>query len=117
MRRQRFATAWLRAIASATFLERASQLCHGVAVPGNSGGTDIRGTRDLLEGGCGLLVKLGDIDGLAQAMAWVLDRPEAAREMVQRGRKSILAYELQNILKQYEALYAEINNQQSTINN
>ncbi|WP_445174130.1 glycosyltransferase [Microcoleus sp.] len=75
-------------------------------------GTDIRGTRDLLEGGCGLLVKLGDIDGLAQAMAWVLDRPEAAREMVQRGRKSILAYELQNILKQYEALYAEINNQQ-----
>jgi glycosyltransferase involved in cell wall biosynthesis len=80
-------------------------------------GTDIRGTRDLLEGGCGLLVKLGDIDGLAQAMAWVLDRPVAAREMAQRGRKSILAYELQNILKQYEALYAEINNQQSTINN
>ena len=80
-------------------------------------GTDIRGTRDLLEGGCGLLVKLGDIDGLAQAMAWVLDHPQAAREMAQRGRKSILAYELQNILKQYEALYAEINNQQSTINN
>jgi len=80
-------------------------------------GTDIRGTRDLLEGGCGLLVKLGDIEGLAQAMAWVLDRPVAAREMAQRGRKSILAYELQNILKQYEALYAEINNQQSTINN
>lgn len=80
-------------------------------------GTDIRGTRDLLEGGCGLLVKLGDIDGLAQAMAWVLDRPVAAREMAQRGRKSILAYELQNILKQYEALYAEINNQLSTINN
>jgi glycosyltransferase involved in cell wall biosynthesis len=79
-------------------------------------GTDIRGTRDLLEGGCGLLVKLGDIDGLAQAMAWVLDHPQAAREMAQRGRKSILAYELQNILKQYEALYAEINNQQLTIN-
>jgi glycosyltransferase involved in cell wall biosynthesis len=80
-------------------------------------GTDIRGTRDLLEGGVGLLVKLGDIEGLAQAMAWVLDHPVAAREMAQRGRKSILAYELQNILKQYEALYAEINNQQSTINN
>ncbi|MEG4441363.1 glycosyltransferase [Microcoleus sp. AT9_B5] len=80
-------------------------------------GTDIRGTRDLLEGGCGLLVKLGDIDGLAQAMAWVLDRPVAAREMAQRGRESILAYELQNILKQHEALYAEINNQQLTINN
>ncbi|MEG3934352.1 glycosyltransferase [Microcoleus sp. T3_B1] len=79
-------------------------------------GTDIRGTRDLLEGGCGLLVKLGDIDGLAQAMAWVLDHPQAAREMAQRARKSILAYELQNILKQYEALYAEINNQQLTIN-
>jgi len=51
------------------------------------------------------------------AMAWVLDRPQAAREMAQRGRESVLAYELQNILKQYEALYAEINNQQSTINN
>src|SRR6476469_2259002 len=115
MRRQRIATAWLRAIASATFLERASQLCHGVAVTANSGGTDIRGTRDLLEGGCGLLVKLGDIDGLAMAMAWVFDRPEASREMIQRRRKSILAYELQKILNQYEALYAEINNQQLTI--
>ena len=84
---------------------------------GNSADTDIRDTRDLLEGGVGFLVNLGDIDGLAMAMAWVFDRPEAAREMVQGGRKSILAYELQNILKQYEAVYAEINNQQSTINN
>ena len=57
-------------------------------------GTDIRGTRDLLEGGCGILVKLGDIEGLAQAMAWVIDRPVAAREMAQRGRESILAYNL-----------------------
>lgn len=70
-------------------------------------GTNIRGTRDLLEGGCGLLVKVGDVEGLAQAMAWVLDNPEEVRMMGKRGRERMAAYELKQILKLYDSLYTE----------
>ena len=70
-------------------------------------GTNIRGTRDLLEGGCGLLVKVGDVEGLAQAMAWVLDHPEEVRMMGKRGRERMAAYELKQILKLYDSLYTE----------
>lgn len=70
-------------------------------------GTDIRGTRDLLRGGCGLLVKLGDVEGLAQAMAWVLDHSEDAQAMGKRGRERMAAYDLQHILELHETLYAE----------
>jgi glycosyltransferase involved in cell wall biosynthesis len=71
-------------------------------------GTNIRGTRDLIEGGCGLLVELGDVEDMARAMARILDRPEEARLMVERGRERMTAYELSHILKQYETLYAEV---------
>ena len=79
-------------------------------------GTEIRGTRDLLEGGNGLLVKLGDINGIASAMTWILDHPEEAQQMGKRGRENMVNYDLPHILKLYEDLYAEVNNQQSTIN-
>lgn len=79
-------------------------------------GTEIRGTRDLLENGNGLLVKLGDINGIASAMAWILDHPDEAQQMGKRGRENMVNYDLPHILKQYEALYAEVNYQQSTIN-
>ena len=70
-------------------------------------GTDIRGTRDLLEGNCGLLIKVGDVEALVGAMAWILDNPEAARIMGKQGRSRIADYEVSHILKEYEALYAE----------
>jgi glycosyltransferase involved in cell wall biosynthesis len=70
-------------------------------------GTEIRGTRDLLEGGYGILVKVGDVEGLTQAMAWVLDHPKEAQAMGRRGRERITHYELQLILKLHETLYAE----------
>lgn len=70
-------------------------------------GTDIRGTRDLLEEGNGLLFQVGDVDGLVGAMTWVLDRPEEVKMMGKRGRERMAAYGLRYILKQYEDLYAE----------
>lgn len=79
-------------------------------------GTEIRGTRDLLEGGNGLLVKLGDINGIASAMAWILDHPEEAQQMGKSGRENMINYDLPHILKQYEVLYAEVNHKQSIIN-
>jgi glycosyltransferase involved in cell wall biosynthesis len=75
-------------------------------------GTTIRGTQDLLEGGCGLLVDVGDVDGLKDAMAWVLDRPEAAAKMSKLGDKRISTYNLEVIIKLHEQLYAEALNRQ-----
>lgn len=71
-------------------------------------GTEIRGTRDLLEGGNGLLVKLGDINSIASAMAWIVDHPEEAQQMGRRGRENMVNYDVPHILQLYEDLYAEI---------
>lgn len=70
-------------------------------------GTQTRGIRDLLEGDCGLIVKLGDVEGLAEAMAWMLDHPEAAKMMGKRGRERMNSYDLRQIIKQYDHLYAQ----------
>lgn len=51
-------------------------------------GTDIPGTHDLLARGCGLLVKVGDVDSIAQAMAWVLDHPAEAKMMGKHGQRT-----------------------------
>jgi glycosyltransferase involved in cell wall biosynthesis len=70
-------------------------------------GTRIRGIRDLVEGGAGILVPVGDVDGLARAMAWVLDHPEEARAMGRRGRVRMAGYDLRRILDMHETLYEE----------
>ncbi len=70
-------------------------------------GTKIRGTQDLLEGGCGLLIDLGDVDGLVAAMKWMIDRPEAAAKMARLGYERITTYDLESIIKLHEQLYAE----------
>ncbi len=69
--------------------------------------TNIRGTRDLLSDGCGLLVKVGDIEGLATAMAWVLDHPLEACIMGKRGRKRMFFYDINYIIDLHENLYTE----------
>ena len=70
--------------------------------------TAIRGTRDLLADGCGLLVQVGDIQELTKAMARILDHPQEARIMGQQGRNRILDYDLRHIIKRHEALYAGV---------
>ncbi len=70
-------------------------------------GTKIRGTQDLLLNGCGLLVDVGDVEGLAAAMTWVLDRPEEATKMSKLGLDRISTYNLDAIVKLHEQLYAE----------
>lgn len=68
-------------------------------------GTKIRGTQDLLADGCGLLVEVGDVDGLARSIAEILDRPDRAKEISQRGRERISAYDLQIVIKLHDDLY------------
>jgi glycosyltransferase involved in cell wall biosynthesis len=70
-------------------------------------GTDIRGTRELLCDGAGILVRAGDVEGLTEAMAWVLDEPEAAREMAVVGRGRTAAYDLRHVVRLHEKLYRE----------
>jgi glycosyltransferase involved in cell wall biosynthesis len=70
-------------------------------------GTNIRGTRDLLEGGCGLLVEVGDVGGLTQAMAQILDHPLEVRHLAERAHQRLGSYDRDSILAAYEALYAE----------
>ncbi len=71
-------------------------------------GSDIRGTRDLLEGGRGVLVRVGDVEGFARAMSRVIEHPDEAGDMARRGRESMADHELPRVLEAYEALYAQV---------
>ena len=70
-------------------------------------GTKIRGTQDLLAGGYGLLVDVGDVAGLVAAITWILDRPDEAAQMAKCGREHLTAYDLNCIIQLHEQLYAE----------
>jgi glycosyltransferase involved in cell wall biosynthesis len=69
-------------------------------------GTKVRGTQDLLAGGYGLLIDVGDVVGLTAAIDWILDRPEEANNMAKRGRVHIANYDINCIIKCHEELYA-----------
>lgn len=71
-------------------------------------GTNIRGTRDLLGVGCGLLVEVGDHAGLARSMDWVLNNQERAREIGRQGRNQMQQYDLRHILMLHEKLYTTV---------
>lgn len=78
-------------------------LCLGVPVIG----ADTRGIRDLLHDGAGLLVGVGKPDELAKAMEWILQHPEEAKAMGERGRQQMTAYDIKNILVLHEQLYKD----------
>ncbi|MHB8705191.1 MAG: glycosyltransferase family 4 protein [Coriobacteriia bacterium] len=72
-------------------------------------GADIRGIRDLLDDGCGLLVPSGDRDALTRAMGWVIEHPEEASDMGARGRLKMLgAYTISAVLSAHDTLYADL---------
>jgi glycosyltransferase involved in cell wall biosynthesis len=70
-------------------------------------GTDIRGVRDLLSDGCGILVPPMDPAALAGALrCYALDRKVAA-EAGRRGREKMVGeYRVDNIIRLHEDLYA-----------
>jgi glycosyltransferase involved in cell wall biosynthesis len=69
-------------------------------------GTDVRGIRDLLAGGGGIIVPVGDVARLAEAIRELVDHPEKARQMGEQGRCSMRSYSLPDLLKLHEQLYA-----------
>lgn len=70
-------------------------------------GTAIRGTQDLLKDGCGFLVQVGDVESLANAMAYVINNPLEARITGQRARERMTEYDIGHIIKLHSALYAQ----------
>jgi lipopolysaccharide/colanic/teichoic acid biosynthesis glycosyltransferase/glycosyltransferase involved in cell wall biosynthesis len=72
-------------------------------------GSDIRGTRELLEDGAGWLVPVGDADALARAMSEVTASPEKARARGRRGRLKVMeGYDQASILQSHEELYTRV---------
>ena len=68
-------------------------------------GTKVRGIQDLLGDNCGLLVEVGDIRGLSQAMAQMIDEPERAVQMGANGRQKIETYDVKYIIEEYTKIY------------
>jgi glycosyltransferase involved in cell wall biosynthesis len=68
-------------------------------------GSDARGIRDLLAGGGGIVVPVGDIQKLAEAIRGLVDNPEKAGEMGRAGRRSMSQYSLPNVISLKEQLY------------
>lgn len=71
-------------------------------------GTDIRGLRDLLVDGSGLLVKPGDIAGVAQAMRQIVDQKDATMAMGRKGRATVQKFDLRQLIGLHEELYNTI---------
>ena len=70
-------------------------------------GSKIRGVEDLLTNKSGLLFEVGDILGLTKAINWVVDHPQEAQQMGQRGRQNMSNYSEEKIIALHEDLYAK----------
>lgn len=68
-------------------------------------GSNIRGIQDLLENGCGLLINLGDVDAIAQAINQVVEDPESLLETTKKAQAKIKNYDLQQIIQQHSEIY------------
>ena len=68
-------------------------------------GTRIRGTSELLADGAGLLVEVGDVDGLADAMRRIVDDPLVAPACVEQARRRIPRYALPRVIELHQEMY------------
>lgn len=71
-------------------------------------GSDIRGIRDLLRPGGGVLVARDDIGGMADTMSWMMKNPEMAAEMGRRGARGMERFTRAHVLHLQQCLYAEV---------
>jgi len=68
--------------------------------------TNIRGSRDLVEHGkTGLLVELGDVQGLVAALEKLIASPDLRDVMGRAGLEKIKDYALEHVLKEMSAIY------------
>jgi glycosyltransferase involved in cell wall biosynthesis len=68
--------------------------------------SNVRGSRDLVENGqTGLLVELGDVPGLTDALEKIITNPELREAMGTAGREKIQAYSLEKVLDEMASIY------------
>ncbi|HEY9826305.1 MAG TPA: glycosyltransferase family 4 protein [Stenomitos sp.] len=70
-------------------------------------GSNIRGTRDLLQEGGGWLIAVGNVEDIAQRMAWILAHPQETQAEGRKGRQQMKTYDLQHLLALHQSLYLE----------
>lgn len=81
-------------------------------------GSDIRGTRDLLGEGRGILFPPCNIGALADAISRILDNPQEARSMAAFAKRGLKPFEMESVLREHELLYeraAMLHKQASTV--
>lgn len=71
-------------------------------------GADIRGTRDLLSGGCGTLVPLGDTHALAEALKKHKKMTPEIAAAAERAKAKAQTFDVEKIIEQYEGIYREL---------
>jgi glycosyltransferase involved in cell wall biosynthesis len=65
-----------------------------------------RGNRELVGDDRGRIFETGDVPALADAMAWLIDHPDAGAEMGRRGRaRMVERYDIQVLMEMHEELY------------
>jgi glycosyltransferase involved in cell wall biosynthesis len=71
--------------------------------------TDIRGNRELLQNGCGILVPPRSPKYLAEAISWILENGCKARNMGKKGRPIVLSrYDQEIVLSKQMEIYYEL---------
>jgi glycosyltransferase involved in cell wall biosynthesis len=69
-------------------------------------GSNIRGTRDLITGGGGVVFEPENIAELAGLLDWFADHPQEAAAMGEQGRRSMTEYGISRLVRMHEQLYA-----------
>lgn len=69
-------------------------------------GTDVRGTKDLLSEGAGLLVPVRDPDAVAAALRRVIERDPIFDEAVRTAAARLGEYSIRSVLASYEDIYS-----------
>lgn len=69
-------------------------------------GTDIRGVRELLANGAGILVPVGNVEEIARAMIWMADHAGEAEAMGRLAQERMATYDLRRLIALHESLYA-----------
>lgn len=75
-----------------------------------------RGNRELVGSDRGFVVPTGDVDGMAQALDWLVENPDEAHEMGRRGRQRMVErYDLGNRIRLHEEMYRDVLEARRTI--